>query len=119
MTVRLKSYTGETGCVYQYYFVGKRTALPDDLFAPATEFIFDILSGRKPTFAVSIFLRESVVRDWQAGHGRELSDTEIYASAKMRLFQAFDEIEDLMEEGRRLVIDGEALEELLGKVGVE
>ena len=29
-TRRMKSYTGGQGYVYQYYFVGKRVALPDD-----------------------------------------------------------------------------------------
>jgi hypothetical protein len=52
---RLKTYTGAQGYVYQYYFVGKRPALADDPEAPATEFIFDVTSDRKLTFAVSIF----------------------------------------------------------------
>jgi len=120
MTVRrLKSYTGETGYVYQYYFVGKRAALADDKLAPATEFVFDVSSDRKQTFAVSIFLRAAAVANWQAEHGRELVEAEQYAATKMMLFQAFDEIEHLMEQGRRLVIGAEELEGLLAKVGVE
>ena len=120
MTVRrLKSYTGETGYVYQYYFVGKRAALADDPFAPATEFIFDVSSDRKQTFAVSIFLSAAAVTDWQSEHERELSDAEQYAAAKMRLFQAFDEIENLMDQGRRLAIGAEELAGLLAKVGVD
>src|ERR1022692_4329238 len=43
---RLKTYTGAQGYVYQYYFVGKRPALPDDPEAPATEFVFDVTSDR-------------------------------------------------------------------------
>ena len=31
---------------------------------------------------------------WQKSHQRELSPTEVYALAKMTLFQAFDEISD-------------------------
>ena len=47
MTVRrMKTYTGQTGYVYQYYFVGKRDALPGAPEAPATEYIFDIKIGR-------------------------------------------------------------------------
>src|SRR5580698_6604912 len=56
---RLKTYTGSQGYVYQYYFVGKRPALPDDPEAPATEFVFDVTSDRKLTFAVSVFLPDS------------------------------------------------------------
>ena len=60
MTVRrLKTYTGAQGYVYQYYFVGKRAALADDPEAPATEFIFDVTSDRKLTYAVSVFLPET------------------------------------------------------------
>lgn len=120
MTVRrLKTYTGETGYVYQYYFVGKRPALLNEQFAPATEFIFDVTSDRTQTFAVSIFLRESAVNDWQKQHGRELVETEQYAAAKIRLFQAFDELEKLIEEGRRLPIGTDELEALLAKLGVD
>ena len=57
MTIRrVKTYTGQTGYVYQYYFVGKRPALDSDPEAPSTEFIFDVTSDRKTIFAVSIFL---------------------------------------------------------------
>ncbi|MGZ4787722.1 MAG: hypothetical protein ACXVZV_05480 [Terriglobales bacterium] len=120
MTVRrLKTYTGETGYVYQYYFVGKRPAIANDPAAPATEFVFDVTSDRKQTFAVSIFVQDVAVAAWQAQHERNVVDAELYASAKMRLFRAFDKIEDLMEQGRRLVVDAEELEELLALVGVD
>ena len=120
MTVRrLKTYTGETGYVYQYYFVGKRPALASDPAAPATEFVFDVTSDRKQTFAVSIFLRDEALRSWQAQHERNLADAEQYAATKMRLFRAFDEIENLMEQGRRILIGPEELKELLSRLGVD
>jgi hypothetical protein len=37
----------------------------------------------------------------------------------MRLFRAFDEVEDVKAEGRRLRIDAELLEEALANLGVE
>jgi hypothetical protein len=37
----------------------------------------------------------------------------------MRLFAAFDEIENMLADGRRLEIDTGALSQLLGKLGVE
>ena len=103
MTVRrLKTYTGAQGYVYQYYFVGKRPALPGDPETPATEFVFDVTSDRKLTYAVSVFLRESSLADWARAHGRPLSEAEQYAAAKLRLFRAFDEMEDVKAHGRRL-----------------
>src|ERR1700746_297955 len=116
---RVKTYTGAQGYVYQYYFVGKRPALPDDPEAPATEFIFDVTSDRKLTYAVSVFLPDSTRATWAKTHGRPLNDAEQYAAVKLRLFRAFDELEDLKADGRRLRIDGALLEEALSSLGVE
>jgi hypothetical protein len=120
MTIRrLKTYAGAQGYVYQYYFVGQRAALADDPEAPATEFVFDVTSDRKSTFAVSLFLPAKAVARWEQAHGRPLSDTEQYATAKLRLFRSFDEVDDMKVHGRRLVIDAELLEEALASLGVE
>jgi hypothetical protein len=116
---RLKTYTGAQGYVYQYYFVGKRAALEGDPESPATEFVFDVTSDRKLTFAVSVFLPQVVREAWGKAHGRPLNDAEQYAAVKMRLFHAFDELEDLKEHGRRLSLDAGLLEELLGSLGLE
>jgi hypothetical protein len=116
---RLKTYAGTQGYVYQYYFVGKRAALADDPESPATEFVFDVTSDRKMTYAVSVFLAEKSWTQWASIHGRSLTEAEQYAAAKLRLFQAFDELEDVMAKGRRLVIDAAELEESLTTLGVE
>lgn len=116
---RLKTYAGAQGYVYQYYFVGQRAALADDPEAPATEFIFDVTSDRKLTYAVSVFLAESAVTAWALAHGRQLTESEQYAAAKLRLFRAFDEIEDVHAHGRRLLIDPRLLEESLAGLGVQ
>ena len=119
MTVRrMKTYTGGQGYVYQYYFVGKRPAPKESSPVPATEYVFDVTSDRKTMFAVSVFLRNDAARSWAAAHGRALTDAESYACAKMRLFRGFDEIEDMMHQGRSLLVDGPALEELLSSIGV-
>ena len=116
MTIRrLKTYTGSQGYVYQYYFVGKRPAATSN----ATEYIFDVTSDRKRTYAVSIFLPHRVVAAWAESHGRSLSDSEQYAAVKMRLFRAFDELEDMQAQGRRLEVDLQSLEESLASLGVE
>ncbi len=116
---RLKTYTGSQGYVYQYYFVGKRAALADDPEAPATEFVFDVTSDRKLTYAVSVFLPDKTRETWSQAHGRALNDAEQYAAVKLRLFRAFDEIEDLKNHGRRVTIDTRLLEESLASLGVE
>jgi hypothetical protein len=115
---RMKTYMGSQGYVYQYYFVGKRTALANDPHAPAMEYIFDVTSDRKTTFAVSVFVSDDVLREWTELHGRALNDAEQYGAVKMRLFKAFDEVGDMMRHGRQLLIDKEALDQALGALGV-
>src|ERR1700687_2926736 len=121
MTIRrLKTYTGSQGYVYQYYFVGKRPArISDGKESAAHESFFDVPSDRKLTYAVSIFLPHQVVAAWAESHGRPLGDSEQYAAVKMRLFRAFDELEDMQAQGRQLQIDLQSLEESLASLGVE
>ena len=121
MTIRrLKTYTGSQGYVYQYYFVGKRpAAVSGAKGSDAIEYIFDVTSDRKQTYAVSIFLPHRVVVAWADSHGRPLADSEQYAAVKMRLFRAFDELEEMLAQGRQLQIDLQSLEESLASLGVE
>lgn len=113
MTVRrLKTYTAETGRVYQYYFVGDRPAL-ESFGERATEYVFDITSDRRSMSAISVFLRQEAVDVWARHHGRGLSESERYAAAKLRLQRAFDEIEEMSTAGRQLPIGPEELEGLL------
>jgi len=145
MTVRrLKTYTGATGYVYQYYFVGKRPAIARAGEPPSTEYVFDASSDRKTTHAISVFLPQPVLDAWAKSRGRSLTDAEQYAVVKMRLFQAFDELDDLLRDSpphsalpsrdsrnldlqyadlqnhkRQLVVDSAALETALATLGVE
>lgn len=118
MTIRrMKTYTGGQGYVYQYYFVGKRPAQNAD--KPSTEYVFDVTSDRKTTFSVSIFVEQGALRTWAQSHGRSPSEAEEYAAAKMRLFQAFDEIEDMKASGRALIVDQESLAAAFSTLGVD
>lgn len=120
MTIRrMKTYTGGQGYVYQYYFVGKRASMVHPSEIAATEYIFDATSDRKTTFAVSVFLTEDATKKWEEAHGRALTDAEQYGAVKMRLFQAFDEIENMMVDGRRLFVKAETLEQVLSSLGVD
>ena len=114
MTVRrMKTYTGGQGYVYQYYFVGKRQT------GTSTEYIFDVTSDRKTTYSVSVLLAAKDLEAWAVNHNRNLTDAEQYGAVKMRLFQAFDEIEDMMADGRRLSVSAETLTQLLTTLGVD
>ena len=115
---RLKTYAGAQGYVYQYYFVGQRPALPDDPEAPATEFVFDVSSDRRLTYAVSVFLPKKAVTEWENTHGRGLTEAEQYGAAKLRLFRGFDDLDDMKADGRRLVVEAAQLEESLRTLGV-
>lgn len=119
MTVRrVKAYTGQTGFVYQYYFVGSRPATDEGL-EQATEYIFDVTNDRHTVYAVSIVVRHDAVTAWASAHGRELNQTERYASAKMRLMQVFDEVKDLAGSERRFLVDPANIEELLEPLGLD
>ncbi len=118
MTPRcVKTHSAQTGYVYEYYFVGKRRALPGE--GEATEYIFDVSSDRKTRYAVSVLLSDAALSEWAGAHGRPLNEPEQYAAAKLRLLQGFDEIENMLAEGRRLVLDAGQLTELLAGLGVE
>lgn len=116
MTIRrLKTYAGSQGYVYQYYFVGRRPSQSTS----ATEYIFDVTSDRKTTQAVTVVLPQEVVAAWNRMHGRALADSEQYAAVKLRLFRAFDEMEDLHASGRQFPIELQALEASLATLGIE
>ena len=118
MTVRrMKTYTGGQGYVYQHYFVGKRPAVESD--TPATEYIFDVTSDRKTTYSVSVLVETKALHAWTQAHGRAPTEAEEYGAAKMRLFRAFDEVEDMMAEGRQLRVGLAELEEAFTTLGVE
>ena len=115
---RMKTYTAQSGYVYEYYFVGQREALAADPEAPAREFIFDVTADRKQMVAVSVFLKPAAMTTWAEKHGRNLGDAEQYAAAKMRLFRGLDEM-DKVREHARLTIGATEIEGLLGDLGVD
>jgi hypothetical protein len=118
MTIRrMKTYTGGQGYVYQYYFVGKRPAIEPG--PAATEYIFDVTSDRKSTYAVSVLVETAALEVWAQSHGRAATEAEQYGAAKLRLFKAFDEIEDMKGAGRLLRVDAAQLEDAFATLGVD
>lgn len=114
---RVKTYTAESGTVYQYYFVGQREALPDS-GESAMEYIFDVLRSHG-RYSVSIFVRFEAVAHWNSEHGRELSGSEQYGLAKMRLLAAFDEIEDAFQTERKFAVDAAIIDSLADSLNLE
>jgi hypothetical protein len=86
---RQKTYSAESGYVYQYFYEGQRAARRDGV--PGIQFVFNVTSDRKREFPVSVFVSGEALDGWQQSHGRELGSTERYAVAKLSLFQAFDQ----------------------------
>lgn len=88
---RLKTYSAESGYVYQYCYEGQRPFRQSG--ASGTEFVFSLSSDRKSWQRSRVLLAAGAILAWERANGRELSATECYAIAKMALFQAFDERE--------------------------
>ena len=86
---RLKTYSAQSGYVYQYCYEGQRTF--ERSGESGTEFVFSLSADRKLWHPCKVLLSDSAVQSWESAHERELSPTERYAIAKMALFQAFDE----------------------------
>ena len=111
----MKTYSAQSGYVYQYYYEGHREyrAGGDD----GVEFVFTVSADRKGSHATSVLVSNPAIRAWEQAHGRELSLTERYAVAKIALFQAFDERPDpaqLRDQVRVRNADVEGIIETLG-----
>jgi len=108
---RVKSYSAATGYVYQYYFYEVEKTGKGD--SSATEYVYMVSVDRHHVFPMKIIVMQKALQEWSAQTGQELTGTEEYAVAKMRLFQAFDEIPELSANTPKLVIDRTNLEALL------
>ena len=116
-THRMKTYSGENGYVYQYYFLESQ---PRKRWWShvGTAFRFNVTSDRKDFFVVEILVEDRALEAWERLHGRPLADAEQYAAAKMRLFRAFDESESPEKlAGARVSQDN--IEELLEPLRLE
>jgi hypothetical protein len=108
---RVKSYSAQSGYVYQYYFFEVQKARRGAV--SGTEYVYMVSTDRKTVFPVRILVRSDAVEAWAARTGRALSGTEEYAVAKMRLFQIFDESEQLVAGAHEYFVDESNLDALL------
>lgn len=112
----MKSYSASTGYVYQYYFFEVNHSRRG--VAAGTEYVYMVSVDRKTTFPLAIFVRHDALAEWARANGRPLTGTEEYALAKVRLFQAFDDVEDLAAARPDLVVDSSNLESLLSALDI-
>ena len=112
----MKSYSAQSGYVYQYSYEGYRAS---EAHGGCAEFVFTTSADRTTWKDLSIFVQEASVRGWQERHGRELSSTERYAIAKMALFAAFDERTSPAELTREAVLVRESdIDGIVGTLGL-
>ena len=112
---RLKSYSAQSGYVYQYYYEGQR---PYSGGESGTEYVFTVSADRKTFHPVSVLVGEGEVRAWEQAHGRELASTERYAVAKMALFQAFDERATPLEMKQEVRVRGADMAAIIETLGL-
>lgn len=108
---RTKTYPAASGYVYEYVYEGRRAT------REGVEYVFSASTGRAPAFPVSVVVPDAALEAWQAPHGREFSDAERYAIAKLALRQAFDDREypGLLHAGVRVAPgDIETIAHVLG-----
>ena len=110
---RIKSYSAESGYVYQYQFQDAHPAQQGS--AKGNEYVYLVSADRKKMFPVRIFVGQDAIKKWGKATGRPLTGTEEYAAAKMRLFQAFDEGAELTTSPA-LVVDESNLNALLQRL---
>lgn len=116
---RYKSYAGETGVSYQYFFEAGRPVSRPEGQGEGVDYSFVVTADQRPPFALRVFVSARGLARWRELSGRDLEPNEQYAAAKMRLFRAFDEEERLTEARLDLVVDESNIQELLSALGIE
>lgn len=82
--LRLKTYSSESGLVYQYLYRGQHGE------EEAITFVFSVTVNRKNWTPISVVLERQTIEKWQRSDGRQLRSADLYAIAKMSLFESFD-----------------------------
>jgi hypothetical protein len=112
---RQKTYSAQSGYVYQYYYDGQRAGVRER----GTEFVFDVSADRKTSTPASVFVTEEGLESWEDKHGRTLSATERYAIAKMALFQAFDERSHPAQMKQEIRVRAADVEAILASLNID
>ena len=113
---RVKTYSAATGYVYQYYFCEVQKTRRG--FSAGREYVYMVSLDRRQVFPLRVFVKQSAVDRWGRAAGRKLSGTEEYAVAKLRLFQALDESQEIEAKRPDLIIDESNLDNLLSQLDI-
>jgi hypothetical protein len=113
---RIKSYSAASGFVYQYQFHDFKSGERDGV--TGNEYVYYVSLDRKTMFRIRIFVRRDAIERWSERAGRSLTGAEEYAVAKMRLFQAFDETEEIRAPHPDLSVDDSNLEQLMERLNL-
>ena len=109
---RMKTYAAQSGYVFHYHYLGQRPWRSAG--SSGTEYVFQISSDRRKWRSTSILLGDDALAGRESRLGRVLIAAERYAIAKLTLFQAFDEREDVSGELRVRAADLDAILDTLG-----
>ena len=109
---RIKSYSAESGHVYQYSFQESRRSRRG-LFTAGTEYVFEVSGDRKHNSLLPVFVPDDALKAWARRKGRELSHAEQYAAAKLGLLRAFDRAESPAAMPAHVDVDAAAIHDLL------
>lgn len=84
---RPRTYSAESGYVYQYSFIGFRRV--DSRADARFEYVFELSTGRMPPVGLNVILKDVLLRESIAAE-RELTASERYGVAKLALKRALD-----------------------------
>ena len=114
---RQKTYSGQSGYVYQYYYEGQRPYARDR--KAGTEYVFDVSADRQTSIAVTVLVSDEALDEWQQRNQRTLVASERYAVAKLALFQAFDERPDPASMSADVRVRAVDVEAILISLGID
>lgn len=115
---RFKTYAADSGISYRYCFEMRRRVKRPGGQGYGSEFTFVIAGGLLLPSVARIFVADRALQAWQRLCGRDLDGTEQYAAAKMRLFRAFDDADQVGRDWLDLIVDESNLVELLEPLGL-
>jgi hypothetical protein len=107
---RQKTYSAESGYVYQYALSDFRQRR--ELREFVNEYTFTVTSGGTRTAAVTVALRSSVLDAWEMSRGRDLTASERFGIAKIALKRAFDDASSPVALGNVIAPERAEVEEI-------
>jgi hypothetical protein len=109
---RLKTYSAESGYVYQYFYEGYLGVLGGNVY------VFSVSVDRKNWSPVSVIVLHKSYSAWEKQQGRSLAQNEVYAIAKMGLFGVLDAHPPAEVIGKEFKIGEERALEILEVLGL-